>query len=76
MKIFETSDFHTVTTLCTLGFAIECINKTNPNRYIFEFLDSPALQKHLKAYQQGLLRLDPRIVLINAKLVKDRMYEK
>lgn len=76
MKIYETSDFHLAITLSSLGFPLFGINKTDPKRFTFEFDETPDLMKYVEAYFRGELRLDPRIVLLNAKLLKDRMYEK
>lgn len=76
MKIYETSDFHLAITLSTLGFPLFGINKTDPKRFRFEFDETPELIKYLELYLRGELRLDPRLVLLSAKLMKDRMYEK
>lgn len=76
MKIFETSDFHVAITLCTLGFKLVNINKTDLRRYLFEFEDTPEIMKQIEAYFRGELRLDPRLILLNSKLLKDRMYER
>ena len=75
MKIFETSDFHLAITLCTLCFPLIVINKSNPKRYSFEFQDTPEIHSAIEAFFKGELRLDPRLVLLNSKLLKDRMYE-
>ena len=76
MKIYETSDFHLAITLCTMGFKLTFVNKADSKRYVFEFEDSPEIQPLIEQYFRGELRLDPRLVLINAKLLKDRMFEK
>lgn len=76
MKIFETSDFHQTITLCALGFQLVKVNKSDSRRFIFEFESTPEILQQSENYFQGKLRLDPRIVLLNSKLVKDRMYEK
>lgn len=76
MKIYSTSDWHLATTLSTLGFTLQCIDKTNPSRYSFEFEESLSLMKAIDNYFKGLIKLDPRLVLLNAKLLKDRMYER
>ena len=76
MNMYETSDFHLAITLCSLGFNISCINKTNPRRFIFEFERSQEIYEYVESYFHGDLRLDPHVVLLNAKLLKDRMYER
>lgn len=76
MKIYNTSDFHLAITLCTLGYQLIKVNKSDSRRFVFEFESTPELLQQSENYFQGKLRLDPRIVLLNSKLVKDRMYEK
>lgn len=74
MKIFETSDFHQAITLCALGFQLINVNKSDPRRYVFEFIETPEIIERSQEYFQGKLRLDPRIVLLNSKFLKDRMH--
>jgi len=72
-NLFETSDFGLCTVLCVLGFKLTSIDRTNPDRCVFQFENDPEIQKYAEAYFKGELKLDPRLVLLQAKLVKSRL---
>jgi hypothetical protein len=74
-NLFETSDYHLCVTLCVLGYILVSIDRTNPNRNIFQFKNEQGLQNDVEAFFKGNLRLDPRLVLLQAKLVKNRLRE-
>jgi hypothetical protein len=73
--LIETTDFPLCVTLCVLGFKLVSIDKTNPNKCIFQFENQPELQNCIEAFFKGELRLDPRLVLLQARLVKNRLRE-
>lgn len=71
---FSTADYPTCVVLCSLGFSLVFVNRTNPLRCSFEFAFDPEIEIAIKSFYEGKLRLDPRVVLLNAKLVKDRLH--
>ena len=71
---FRTSDLQLTIVLYTLGFPLIGVDKTNPRRASFLFEDDGNISDSVSAFYRGELSLDPRIVLTNAKLVKDRLY--
>lgn len=73
-KLFKTTDYNLTVTLCSLGFTLASINKTTPQRCIFQFENSPEIEKYAESYFRGEIKLDPRIVLIQAKFVKNRLH--
>lgn len=72
-KIYQTQSFDLAIVLSTLGYRLVFIDKTKP-QFIFEFDYSEEIPGVVSAYYAGELKLDPRIVLLNSKLVKNRMY--
>jgi len=74
ISIYKTSDFHTCIVLSTLGFKLVAIDKTNPKRFVFQFEANPEIHNKIDLFFRGELRLDPRIVLIQEKLIKQRIY--
>lgn len=73
MKTFETTDYQTTIVLSALGFKLIAINKSSP-RYIFQFQDDPQIPESLKKFYTGQLSLDPRLILMHSKMVKDRIH--
>lgn len=71
---FRTSDLPLAVTLYTLGFPLIGIDKTSPKRAVFLFEDDNNTSDAVTAFHRGELRIDPRLILTNAKLVKDRLY--
>jgi len=72
---YSTSDFQLAVVLCALGAKLIFIDKTNPQRAVFQFEDDGQINAAVESYFRGELRLDPRIVLMQSKLVKDRLYQ-
>lgn len=74
MKPYETSDYQLAVVLSTLGFKLAYVNKTNGKRAVFEFEHDDEISKSVEAFFRDQLKLNPRVVLTNARLVKDRLY--
>lgn len=73
MKTFSTTDFQASVILSALGFKLTSIDKSQP-RYAFVFEDHPDIEKCMEDFYKGELKLDPKLVLLHQKLIKDRMY--
>lgn len=74
-KLFETSDFSLCISLILLGYKLSSIDKSNPKRCVFQFEYEDDIQKSVEAYFKGELRLDPRLVLFQAKVIKSMINE-
>ena len=72
-KIYQTQSFDLAIVLSALGYKLVFIDKTRP-QFIFEFENSDEIPSIVSAYYAGELKMDPRIVLLHSKLVKNRMY--
>lgn len=74
MKTIPVSDFQAAVVLSALGFKLIDIDKSNP-RFTFLFENNPELEKFLERFYRSELSLDPKLVLLHQKLIKDRMYQ-
>lgn len=72
-KIFSTTDFQISVVLSALGHKLVEIDKSQP-RFVFHFEDNPEIQNHIDRFYSGELSLDPRLVLMHTKLIKDRIH--
>lgn len=74
MKTYSTSDFQLAVTLYTLGLKLVDLDKSNPKRFIFIFPDDPRAEEIEGQFFADSLQVNPRTLLVNSKLLKDRMY--
>lgn len=72
-QIYRSSDYQIAVTLHALGFKLLSVDKSEP-RAIFEFEYNPQIISYIEAYFRDELSLNPRAILLSAKLVKDRLY--
>lgn len=72
--LYETSDFHLAATLNALGFKLLSVDRSDYRRSIFQFQDDPQINQVIEAFFRDELALNPRVVLLSAKLVKDRLH--
>ena len=75
-NFYETSDFGVCVVLYTLGFQLIAIDRSNLSRLVFKFELQPDLTKAVESYFRGELRLDPRLILLNSRLIKSLIKEK
>lgn len=73
MNTFSTTDFQICVVLSALGFKLLEIDKSHP-RFVFHFESNPQIQNHIDRFYAGELSLDPRLVLMHTKLIKDRIH--
>lgn len=73
-NLYETSDFHLAVTLNALGFKLVSIDRSDYRRSIFQFSNEPQISQVIEAFFRDELTLNPRVVLLSAKLVKDRLH--
>ncbi len=73
--LYETSDYQISVTLCSLGFKLVSIDReSDPRRAVFQFENSQELPQVVESFFRDELSLNPRLVLLNSKLVKDRLH--
>jgi hypothetical protein len=71
---YQTSDLGLAAALLTYGFELVGINKTDPRRVVFSFLNSGDLNNVVDSYWNGNLRLSVLRYFENTKLLKSRIY--
>ena len=71
---YNTSDLYLVATL-TLWYPLESLDKTNPEKTVFNFLLTEDFQKTLDKYWRNELLVEPKALLNNLKVIKTRLYE-
>lgn len=72
--LYATADLGLAASLITSNIRLEKINKTNPNRVTFYFIDSVTTQKKIKAFWNKELLVPALVLLENIRLLKARIY--
>lgn len=71
---YVTSDFYIAVSLSCLGFRIERLDRTNPNRVVFCFEgEDSEIEKAVTSFWDGSLRLSPSALFSQQKLLKSRL---
>ena len=73
MKVYEVSDWQLAVSLKTLGHELVDIDRANLRRQIFQFRNTPELEKAAQDFFQDKLLLNPRAVMTNARFLKERL---
>lgn len=73
MKEYRVSDFQLAVALVTLGCELFDIDRTNIRRQVFQFRQTPELEKATQDFFQDKLLLNPRAVMTNARFLKERL---
>ena len=71
---FETSDYQLCVTLCALGFKLLFLDYSDPKRVIFHFENHHQIPQIIESFFRDEISINPRLVLLSAKLVKDRLH--
>jgi hypothetical protein len=71
---YETSDFHLAITLHALGFTLAAIDRSDYKRSVFKFTMDKEIYPTIDQYFRDELSLNPRLVLLSAKMLKDRLH--
>ena len=71
---YQTSDIGSATALISIGYSLSSFDKTNSQRALFIFDNSPELQASLKGYWSGNLLVDAKTFFENHKWLKSRIY--
>ena len=70
----STTDLGLASTLVTLGFLLERLDRGNPSRVQFVFRADPEVDKAVQAYWDGQLEVDPQAYFNNTKRIKSQLY--
>ena len=74
-KLIQTSDLTLASTLLCYGHDVIGINSENPKRVFFYFLDTPELTGAIKSYWNDQLKVSPRVLSSNRKLLLNRIFQ-
>lgn len=72
--MFQTSDFALAITLISLGFKIYHIDRNDSSRVQFCFEREKGLDQAVTAFWTDEIRIEPKVLLLNHKLLKSRLY--
>jgi len=73
---FSTTEYYLAVTLLVLKEELVDIEKShNSNRAIFVFKVSPTIDKHIKQFRNGKILVEPQVLFIQHKLLKNRLYD-
>lgn len=75
-QYFETTDLGLGTTILTLGFTLDSLDRSNPSRVRFVFKKKGGLDEVVHAYWQKELKVEPLAYFNNIKLMKNRIYSR
>ncbi len=73
-RYFSTYDIFLCSTLVTLGFKIEALDKHNKQRVEFCFNRGQQLDEAVQMYWAREVRLEPQAFAANLKSLKNRIY--
>ena len=71
---FTTFDLGLAAVLICLGFPLDSLDKTNPQKVKFILQRSNELDEAIQAYWAKTLRIEPQSLLTNLKFLKNRIY--
>ncbi len=74
-KYYSTSDLGLIASL-SLTYKIEKIDRTDPRKIIFYFIDSPELQKKIVSFMNKKLKVDAQSYYEQLRAVKIMIYER
>lgn len=72
---YKSSDFIIALTLQVLGHEIADIDRTNPRRSVFYFIDSAELQEDLRKLRKREIKVDPTDFWYAQKRLKHMLYD-
>ena len=71
---YETNDLHLAATLQCLGLELLEVDRSDPRRVRFVFLDDDQRREWTRQYLAGELRVDPLILLNSFRMLKRQIY--
>jgi len=73
-KYYSTSDL-ALATVISLYYPLDCIDRQNPTKAIFNFKREEGLDKLIETYWNGELKVNPIAYFNQLKTIKSRLYE-
>lgn len=74
VQIYSTTDLFLAATLA-LWFPVDSLDKKDPQKVIFNFIEDASLEIALDAYWSNALQVEPKALLNNLKTLKSRLYQ-
>ena len=71
---YSTTDFYIAVSLMTAEFPVEDLNRDNPQRVEFLFIQSPELEEFVKNFWARKIKVEPNLFAQNIKILKNRLY--
>ncbi len=72
---YRTSDLGEAATLNAAGFRVSKVDKSNPKRVVFLFVNSTELKQCVEGYWSGDYKLSANLIIDSIKLLKALIYE-
>ncbi|MBI5414469.1 hypothetical protein HZA38_03050 [Candidatus Peregrinibacteria bacterium] len=74
-NLYRTSDFVLGSVLLAEGFRLEKLDRSNPKRVEFCFLDSDELQDTVQMFWHDELKINPRQLSLSQRTLKNYLYD-
>jgi hypothetical protein len=71
---FSTYDLGLAATLVTHGYSLWTLNKSNSKKVEFIFKRDESMDHTVQSYWRDELKVNPRVLLDNQKMLKNRIY--
>jgi len=72
---FETNDLYLAATLQSLGLEMVGVDRDDPRRVRFVFVDDERRREWARQYLAGALRVDPLVLLNSLRAMKRQIYQ-
>ena len=72
--VYKTSDLPLAATLLTLGCRLEKLDRSNPRRIQFCFLNDKNIEELADTFWSGSLSVEPQAFCTQMKILKNRLY--
>lgn len=70
---FSTPDIGLASVLLSLDFKLDALDRTNPLKVLFIFQREQGIDEAVQGFWQKTLLLEPQILLLNLKVLKNRL---
>lgn len=75
LDYYSSSDLG-LATVISLYYPIDCIDKSNPQKAVFNFKRESGLDELIANYWARRLQIEPQALLSQLKAIKTRLYER
>lgn len=70
---FSTPDIGLASVLISLSFKLDAFDRTNPQKVLFIFQREQGIDEAIQGFWQKTLLLEPQILLLNLRVLKNRL---